>query len=143
MADERCVYENVLRDATSLCIDIFVKLQTILMETSDHSNPPAKRIMGIVVQLFTRIALYGELHVRLRVFLVHHIDDVIKNGACEHGFRYKGLVDYDAFWDVERLRTLKDAKRATQHRHVAVGGIAPVLDRVKNGAQKEIKETSR
>ena len=139
MADERCVYENVLRDASSLCVDIFRKLSAILMETSERSNLQAGRIFGTVVQLFRWIALDGELHVRRTIHLVDDIADVIKNRACEHGARYKGLVDYDDFWDEKRLRTLKDARRATRHHHVAVEGIAPLLDWVKNGAKKEMK----
>ena len=140
MADEKCVYENVLRDASSLCVDIFVKLLAILMETSDHSNLQAGPIFGIVVQLFRWIALNGELHVRHTVNLAVDIADVIKNRACEHGSRYKDLVKIDAFWDEKRLRTLKDARRATRHHHVAVEGIAPLLDWVKTGAKKEVKE---
>ena len=140
MADERCVYENVLRDASSLCVDIFRKLPAIIMETSDHSNLQAGRIFGTVVQLFRWIALNGELHIRHTFDLMVDIVDVIKNRACEHGARYKGLVNYDNFWDEKRLRTLKDARRATRHHHVAVEGIAPLLDWVKTGAQKEIKE---
>ena len=140
MADERCVYENVLRDASSLCLDISRKLSAILMETSDHSNPPAKRIFDTVVQLFRWIAHNGELHVRQRIHLVDDIADAIKNRACEHGARYKSLVEIDDFWDEKRLRTLKDARRATRHHHVAVDGIAPLLDRVKTGAKKELKE---
>ena len=143
MADERCVYENVLRDASSLCVDIFRKLPAILMETSDHSSLPTGRIVGTVVHLFHWIAFEGETHVRNVPNLKAGISEVVENRACEHGTRYKGLVDYDDFWDEKRLRTLKDARRATQHRHVAVVGIAPVLDRVKNDAQKEIKEMSR
>ena len=140
MADERCVYENVLRDARSLCVDIFRKLPAILMETSDHSNLPAGRIFGKVVHLFRWIALGGETHIRNEPNLQAGIADVIKNRACEHGSRYRSLVDYDAFWDEKRLRTLKDARRATRHHHVAVEGIAPLLDWVKTEAQKEIKE---
>ena len=140
MADERCVYENVLRDASSLCVDVFRKLPAIIMETSDHSNLQAGRIFGTVVQLFRWIALNGELHIRHTFDLMVDIVDVIKNRACEHGFRYKGLVKIDAFWDEKRLGTLKDARRATQHHHVAVEGIAPLLDWVKTGAKKEIKE---
>ena len=140
MADERCVYENVLRDARSLCVDIFRKLPAIIMETSDHSNLPAGRIFGTVVQLFRWIALNGELHVRHTFNLVGDIADAIKNRAYEHGARYKGLVNYDDFWDEKRLRTLKDARRATLHHHVAVEGIAPLLDWVKTGARKEVKE---
>ena len=140
MADERCVYENVLRDASSLCVDIFRKLPAILMETSEHSNLQAGDIFGTVVLLFRWIALNGELHVRLAIHLVNDIADVIKNRACEHGARYKGLVDYDDFWDEKRLRTLKDARRATRHHHVAVEGIATLLDWVKTGAKKEIEE---
>ena len=140
MADERCVYENVLRDASSLCVDIFVKLLSIFMETSDHSYLPAGRIFGTVVELFRWTALNGELHVRHAIHLVHDTADAIKSRACEHGARYKGLVDYDAFWDEKRLRTLKDARRSTRHHHVAVEGIAPLLDWVKTGAKKEIKE---
>ena len=140
MADERCVYENVLRDASSLCEDIFVKWLTILTETSDQSNLQAGRIFGTVVELFQWIALEGELHVRHAIHLQGDIADVIKNLACEHGARYKGLVELDAFWDEKRLRTLKDAGRATQHHHLAVEGIAPLLDWVKTGAKKEIKE---
>ena len=140
MADERCVYENVLRDASSLCADIFVKWLTILMETSDQPNLPAERIFRKVTQLFRWIALNGELHVRKTIHLVDDIADVIKNRACEHGARYKGLVDYDDFWDEKRLRTLKDARRATRHHHVAVEGVAPLLDWVKTGAKKEVKE---
>ena len=140
MVDERCVYENVLRDASSLCVDIFRKLPAILMETSDHSNLQAGRIFGIVVELFRWIALKCEVHVRKTIYLPDDIADVIKNRACEHGARYKGLVDYDDFWDEKRLRTLKDARRATRHHHVAVEGIAPLLDWVKTGARKEVKE---
>ena len=140
MADERCVYENVLRDASSICVDIFDKLLTILMETSDHSNLQAGRISGTAVQLFRCIALNGELHVRHTIHLLVNIADAIKNRACEHGARYKGLVNYDNFWDEKRLRTLKDARRATRHHHVAVGGIAPLLDWVKTMAKKAVKE---
>ena len=140
MADERCVYENVLRDANSLCVDIFDKLLTILMETSEHSNLQAGDIFGTVVLLFRWIALNGEVHVRNTRSLEVEIAEAIKNRACEHGARYKGLFDYDDFWDEKRLRTLKDARRATQHRHVAVECIAPLLDWVKTEAQKEIKE---
>ena len=140
MADERCVYENVLRDASSLCVDIFVKLLTILMETSDQPNLPAERIFRKVMQLFQWIAHEGELHVRQIIHLVDDIADVIKNRACEHGARYKGLADYDDFWDEKRLRTLKDARRATPHHHVSVEGIAPLLDSVKTRAKKEIKK---
>ena len=140
MADERCVYENVLRDARSLCVDIFRKLSAIIMETSDHSNPPAGRIFGTVVELFHWIAFNAEAHVHNAFNLVNHIADVIKNRECEHGARYKGLVNYDAFWDEKRLRTMKDARRATPHYHVAVEGIAPLLDWVKTRAKKEIKE---
>ena len=140
MADERCVYENVLRDASSLCVDIFRKLPAIIMETSDHSSLPTGRIFGTVVQLFRCIALNGELHVRHTCNLEVDIADVIKNRTCEHGARYKGLVDYNAFWDEKRLRTLKDARRATRHHHVPVEGIALLLDVVRTGAKKEIKE---
>ena len=140
MADERCVYENVLREASSLCEDIFVKLLTILMETSDQPNLPAGRILDPVVQLFCWIADRGESHVHNATNMVVDIADVIKNRACEHGARYKGLVNYDNFWDEKRLRTLKDARRATPHHHVAVKGIAPLLDWVKTGAKKEIQE---
>ena len=140
MADERCVYENVLRDASSLCVDIFCKLPAIIMETSDHSNLQAGRIFGRVVLLFRWIALHGELHVRKTFHLVNDITDIIKNRACEHGARYKGLVDYDDFWDEKRLRTLRDARRATRHHHVAVEGIAPLLDGLNTGTKKEIKE---
>ena len=140
MADERCVYENVPRDASSICVDIFRKLTAIIMETSDHSNLQAGRIFGTVVQLFRWIALNGELHVRATFNLMVDLADVIKNRACEHGARYKGLVDYDDFWDEKRLRTLKDARRATPHHHVAVEGIAPLIDWVKTVVKKEIKE---
>ena len=122
-------------------MDIFVKLLTILMETSDQPNLPAERIFDtVVVQLFRWIALGGETHVRNLSNLKAGISEVVENRACEHGARYKGLVDYDAFWDEKRLRTLKDARRATRHHHVAVEGIAPLLDSVKTGAKKEIKE---
>ena len=140
MADERCAYENVLRDASSLCEDIFVKLLTILMETSDQPNLPVGRIIDPVVQLFCWIADRGELHVHNATNMVVDIADVIKNRACEHGSRYRSLVKYDAFWDEKRLRTLKDARRATRHHHLAVEGIAPLLDWVKTWAKKEIKE---
>ena len=79
MADDKCVYENVLRDASSLCVDIFRKLPAILMETSDHSNLPAGRIFGTVVQLFHWIAFEGETHVRNAFNLEVDIADVIKN----------------------------------------------------------------
>ena len=140
MTDERCVYESVPRDASSLCEEIFVKLLTILMETSDQLNLPAQRIFGTVVLLFRWITLNGELHVRHTINLVVNIADVIKNRACEHGARYNGLVDYDDFWDEKRLRTLKDAGRETRHQHVAVEGIAPLLDWVKTRAKKVITE---
>ena len=140
MADERCVYENVLRDASSLSVDIFRKLPAIIMETSDHSNLPAGRIFGTVVSLFRWIALDGEIHVRHATNLEVDIADAIKNRACEHSARYKGLVEINDFWDEKRLRTLKDARRATRHHHVAAEGIAPLLDRVKTGAKEEIKE---
>ena len=140
MADERCVYENVRRDASSLCVDVFRKLPAIIMETSDPSNPPAGRIFGTVVQLFRWISLEGELHILHTVHLVVDIADVIKNRACEHGARYKGLVDYDDFWDEKRLRTLKDARRATRHHHLPLEGIAPLLDGLKNEVKKEVKE---
>ena len=118
---------------------LFRSLPAIIMETSDHSNLQAGRIFGTVVQLFRWIALNGELHIRHTFDLMVDIVDVIKNRACEHGFRYKGLVKIDAFWDEKRLGTLKDARRATQHHHVAVEGIAPLIDGVKTGAKKEIK----
>ena len=140
MADERCVYENVLRDASSLSVDIFVKLLAIVIETSDQPDLPAERIFGTVVQLFRWIALRGEAHIRSVFRLKVDIADVIKNRACEHGARYKGLVDYDDFWDEKQLRTLKDARWATRHHHVAVEGIAPLLDWVKTRAKKEVKE---
>ena len=140
MADERCVYENVLRDASSLCVDIFVKWLTILMETSDQPNLPAERIVGTVVQLFRCIADRSEHHVRHTANLRFDIADVINNRACEHGSRYKGLVEIDDFWDEKRLRTLKDARRATRHHHLPVEGIAPLLDWVKTVVKKEIKE---
>ena len=85
MADERCVYENVLRDAGSLCVDIFRKLPAILMETSDHSNLQAGPIFGTVVQLFRWIALKCERHVHHVFRLVVDIADAINNRACEHG----------------------------------------------------------
>ena len=140
MADENCVYENVLRDASSLCVDIFRKLPAILMETSDHSTLQAGPIFGTVVLLFRRIALNVELHVRHTNHLLVDIADVIKIGVWEHGARYKGLFDYDDFWDEKRLRTLRGARRATPHHHVAVECIAPLLDWVKTRAKKEIKE---
>ena len=140
MADERCVYENVLRDASSLCVDIFRKLPAILMETSDHSSLPTGRIFGTVEHLFHWIAFEGETHVRNVPNLKAGISEVVENRACEHGSRYKGLVKIDAFWDEKWLRTLKDARRATPHHHVAVEGIVPLLDWVKTGAKKEVKE---
>ena len=140
MADERCVYENVLRDASSLCVDIFRKLPAILMETSDHSNLQAGRIFGTITQLFLWVAQGGELHIRRTSILKADIADVINNRACEHGARYKDLVDYDAFWDEKRLRTLKDTRRATRHRHLVVKGIAPLIDEVKTEMQKRVKE---
>ena len=140
MADERCVYENVLRDASSLCVDIFRKLTAILMETSDQPNVPAERICGTVVELFGWLARDGELHSQHCMNLKTGIANVIENRACEHGLRYKGSVEMDPFWNEKRLRTLKDARRATRHHHVADEGIAPLLDWVKTGAKKEIKE---
>ena len=140
MADDRCVYENVIRDASSLSVDIFVKLLTILMETFDQPNLPAERIFGTVVELFRWIALSGEAHVRNSTDLKDDIADVIENRACEHGSRYRSLVDYDAFWDEKRLRALKDARRATQLHHLPLKGIAPLLDWVKTGVKKEMKE---
>ena len=121
-------------------MDIFVKWLTILMETSDQPNLPAERICGTVVQLFRWIAHGGEAHVHNAYNLIVDIADVMKNRACEHGARYKGLVEIDAFWDEKRLRTLKDARRATRHHHVAVEGIVPLLDWVKTGTKKEVKE---
>ena len=140
MADERCVYENVLRDASSLSVDIFVKWITILMETSDQPYLPAERIFGTVMQLFRQIALDGEAHIRNAANLKADIADVIKHRSCEHGARYKGLVDYDAFWDEKRLRTLKDARRATLHHHPVVKGISLLIVDVKTETKKEVKE---
>ena len=140
MADERCVYENVLRDASSLCEDIFVKLLSILMETFDEPNLPAESIFDTVVHLFRWIATDSEVDVRHVSDLKLTITEVVANRACEHGARYKRLVKVNAFWDEKRLRTLKDARRATPHHHVAVEGIAPLLDSVKTGVKKEIKE---
>ena len=140
MADERCVYENVLRDARSLCVDIFVKWLTILMETFDQPNLPTECIFYAVMQLFRRIALDVELHVRHAFQLEVGIANVIEDRACEHGCRYKGSVEMDAFWNEKRLRTFKDASRATRHHHLVVEGIASLLDEVKTGARKEIKE---
>ena len=140
MADERCVYENVLRDASSLSVDIFVKWLTILMETSDQPDLRAERICGTVVHLFRWIAHGSEADVRNALNLKVGISEVVENRACEHGSRYKGLIDYDDFWDEKRLRTLKDARRATRHHHVAVEGIAPLLDWVKTVVKKDIKE---
>ena len=140
MADERCVYENVLRDASSLCVDIFVKLLAILIETSDHSNLPSERIVITVAQLFHWIAYRGELHVLHAADLKGDIARAIKNRACEHGFRYKALVEIDAFWDEKRLRTLKDARRVTQHYHFPLEGIAPPIDKAKTELKKEVKE---
>ena len=121
-------------------MDIFVKLLAILMETFDQPNLPAESIFDTVVHLFRWIAFDSEVDVRHAFDLERTITEVVANRACEHGARYKGLVNYDDFWDERRLRTLKDARRATQHHHVAVEGIAPLLDWVKTGAKKEIKE---
>ena len=140
MADERCVYENVLRYASSLCVDIFRNLRAILMETSEQSNLPAERILDTVVQLFRWVALEGEAHIRNSPDLKAGIADVIENRACEHGSRYRRLVDYDAFWDEKWLRTLKDTRRAIRHHHLPVEDISPLLDWVKTGARKEVKE---
>ena len=140
MADERCFYENVLRDASSLCVDIFVKWLTILMETSDQPNLPAERIFDVAVHLFEWIAYGGEAHVHNAFNMDVDITDVIKNRACEHGSRYKRLVGYDAFWDEKRLRTLKDARRATRHCHLPLESIAPLLDGLKTEMKKELKE---
>ena len=140
MADERCVYENVLRDASSLCVDIFVKLLAILMETFDQPNLPTESIFDTVVHLFRWIAFDSEVDVRHVSDLERTITGVVANRACEHGARYKCLVKLNAFWDEKRLRTLKDARRATRHHHVAVEGIAPLLDWVKTVVKKDIKE---
>ena len=140
MADERCAYENVLRDASSLCVDIFVKLLAILMETFDQPNLPAESIFDTVVHLFRWIAIDSEVDVRHVSDLERTITGVVANRACEHGARYKRLVKLNAFWDEKRLRTLKDARRATRHHHLPVEGIAPLLDWVKTGATKEVKE---
>ena len=140
MVDERCVYENVLRDAGSLCVDIFRKLLTILMETSDQLNLPAERICGTVAQLFRWIAHGGEARVHSAFNMQVDIADVIKNQACEHGSRYKGLVEIDDFWDEKQLRTLKEAGWAAGHRHLVANDIAPLLERWMTKARKEIKE---
>ena len=137
MADERCVYENVFRDASSLCVDIFVKLLAILMETSDQS---AERIFGTVMQLFDWIVHDGETDVRIASNLKAGISGIVENRACEHGARYKGLVEIDSFWDEKRLRTLKNARRATRHHHPVVKGIASLIDMVKTKMKKEVKE---
>ena len=121
-------------------MDIFVKLLTILMETSDQPNLPAEHISSTAERLFRWVAHEGELHVRDKASLRAVITDIAENRACEHGARYIVLVELDAFWDEKRFRTLKDARRATRHHHVAVEGIAPLLDWVKTGAKKEIQE---
>ena len=130
----------MLRNAGNLSVDIFRKLPAILMETSDQPNLHVGRIFGTVMELFRWIAYEGELHVCLTFRLQVDIAGVIKSRACEHGARYKGFADWDDFWDEKRLRTLKDARRATRHHHVAVECIAPLLDWVKTRAKKEIKE---
>ena len=129
----------MLRDANSLCADIFVKLLAILMETSDQPNLHVGRIFGTVVQLFHRTADSSEHHVRHATNLEVDIANAIKDRACEHGSRYKSLVKLDTFWDEKRLRTLKDTRRAIRHHHVAVEGIAPLLDWVKTKARREVK----
>ena len=143
MADERCVYENVLRDANSLCADIFVKLLAILMETFDQPNLPAESIFDTVVHLFRWIAIDSEVYVRHVSDLEHTIKGVVANRACEHGARYKGFADWDDFWDEKRLRTLKEARRKTQHCHLpisAISDIVPLLDEWKTSAKKVVKE---
>ena len=137
MADERCVYENVLRDAMNLCVEIFVKWLAILTETS---NQRAILLFPTVVQLFEWIAIESEWHVRYSRSLRVAIADVIKNRACEHGARYKVLIGVDAFWDEKRLQILKDARRATRHHHLPVEGVAPILDELKNAIRKQVKE---
>ena len=139
MADERCVYENVHRDASSLCVDIFVKLQTILSETFDQRNLLEKRT---VEKLFSWVALNAEVHVRHCFNLKFDIANIIKNRACEHGARYKDCADWDDFWDEKRLRALKEAGRKTEHRHLPIEGhlIVRFLDECKTWAKKRIKE---
>ena len=139
MADERCVYANVVLDASSLCEQIFVKLLTILKETFDRRdfNLPAKLIVG---GLFTWVAVNGELHVQHCFDLRVDIANVIEDRACEHGSRYKALVEINAFWDEKRLRTLKDARRVTQHHHFPFECCAPLIDEVKTVLKKEVKE---
>ena len=92
------------------------------------------------MQLFHWIADRGEHQVRHATNLEVDIAYVISNRACEHGARYKRFGEVVAFWDEKRLRTLKDARRATRHHHVAVEGIAPLLDWVKTDTKKEVKE---
>ena len=87
MAGDKCVYENVLRDASSLCVDIFVKWLTIVIETSDQPNLPVERIFGTVVQLFHWTADRSEHHVRNATNLEVDIANAIKDRACEHGSR--------------------------------------------------------
>ena len=143
MADERCVYENVLHDAKNLCVDIFVKWRTILMETSDQPDFMEERISLAVEQLFRWIAHDVETHIQLTTDLKAAITGVSENGACEHGARYKGLVEIDAFWNDKQLQTLlKGTRRAIQHRHLPVDieGIAPLLDELKTVAKTEARE---
>ena len=140
MADERCVYESVPRDASSLCEEIFVKWLAILMETFDQPNLPAESIFDTVVHLFRWIAIDSEVDVRHASDLKRIITGVVVNRACEHGARYKCLVKLNAFWDEKRLRTLKDARRATRHHHLPVEGIAPLLDWVKTWAKRAVNE---
>ena len=140
MADERCVYANVILDASSLCEQISVKLLTILGETFDQRDEPAE---CIVVKLFRWVALNGELHGQYCSELMKDIANVIKDRACEHGARYKGFADWDDFWDEKRLRTLKEARRKTQHCHLpisAISDIVPLLDEWKTSAKKVVKE---
>ena len=111
------------------------------METSDQPNSPAGPVFIAVLQLLCGIVAADELHVCQPGLLKVGIAKVIENRACEHGARYKDLVNEDAFLEEKRLRTLKDARRATGHHHHAVAkGIAPLLDKMKTTSKKKVKE---
>ena len=140
MADEKCAYVHVLRDAKNLCIDVFVKWLSILIETSNQTNLSSNHIFDTVVRLFCWVAHEGETNVQNQPNLREAITEAVENRSSEHGVRYKSLVMVDTFWDEKRLQTLKDSGRGTQHHHVVTDGVGPLLDELKTVMKRKAKK---
>ena len=134
-ADERCVYENVLQSAAIFCEEIFNTLLAILVETSAQSVVP----LDTVLRLFRWIASECESDKQNDPSRWYSTTHIVENQTCEHGVRYKNLIDFDAFWDENRLRRLKDTQRG-QHHFPFAFGVGPLLFEIMLEERKNAKE---